>query len=373
MKVMVVCTTGGSGRRQFGGAERLLVDLLPALRRAGIEVVAYTADDMLGGACRTAGVPWVELAARRRVDPAYVRGIRGAVAQAKPDVVNAHLLSAAMHARAALSVAGRDIPLVVALHNSLWQYRQSAASVRQRAAAQVNILIDLAMRRIRPHTSVAVSEYEAAELRVRAKATDVRVIANALPASWPEPGRTGPPPAGGPRVGRPRVGFLGRLEPEKGADLLGEIARAAPAVDLLVGGTGAVSLPELANLRTLGHVPAAEFLAELDCLVVPSRVESFGLSALEALSLGVPVVHSGAGGLGELTRRADGVLAYQTDLAPAAIAAAIQKATCPGPSGEQRLETARWYQQRYGFGRLVEDWVDLNRSVVDGRRRRHNA
>ncbi|MEK8107828.1 glycosyltransferase [Micromonospora sp. M12] len=31
----------------------------------------------------------------------------------------------------------------------------------------------------------------------------------------------------------------------------------------------------------------------MDCLVVPSRVESFGLSALEALSLGVPVVHTG--------------------------------------------------------------------------------
>src|SRR5262249_31275087 len=155
----------------------------------------------------------------------------------------------------------------------------TAPSAKQRAAVQANIMLDLTMRRIRPHTSVAVSEYEAAELRERAGAVDVRVIANSLPAGWPA-ART---PDASPQP-RPTVGYMGRLEREKGADLLGDIARAMPEVDFRIAGAGTIPVPELANVRLLGHVSAAEFLAGVDCLMVPSRVESFGRSALEALS-----------------------------------------------------------------------------------------
>ncbi|MEK8107827.1 hypothetical protein NKG94_27560 [Micromonospora sp. M12] len=57
--------------------------------------------------------------------------------------------------------------LVVTLHNSLWQYRDTAESFQQKALIQSNITLDLAMRRARRHATVAVSEFEAAELRDR--------------------------------------------------------------------------------------------------------------------------------------------------------------------------------------------------------------
>jgi glycosyltransferase involved in cell wall biosynthesis len=358
MKVMVVCTTGGSGRRQFGGAEHLLVDLLPALGAAGIDVIAGTPDDEVGAALRDAGVAWRELGARRRFDPSYVRAIRQALHDVRPDVVCAHLLSAAMHCRAALGARDRNVPLVVTLHNSLWQYRETAPSFGAKARVQLNIAMDLAMRRIRPHTSVAVSEYEAAELREKARVTNVRVIPNPLPPAWPAPA------AAMESRPRTRVGFLGRLEWEKGADMLGDIAGALPDADFAIAGSGAVDVPGLSNMELLGQVDAATFLRTVDCLVVPSRVESFGKSALEALSLGVPVVHSGVGGLAEVTAHADGVLAFTADREPAAIGSAIRKATEPGAPAAERLAVAGWYQREYAFARAVERWGDLYRSVI---------
>jgi glycosyltransferase involved in cell wall biosynthesis len=359
MRVMVVCTTGGSGRRQFGGAEHLLVDLLPALAVAGVDVVACTPDDAVGSALRDAGVAWVELGARRRFDGGYVRGIRRVLRDVRPDVVCAHLLSAAMHCRAALSVGGRDLPLIVTLHNSLWQYRETAASAGARAKVQLNISLDLTMRRLRPHTTVAVSQYEAAELRLKGRVADVRVIPNPLPPSWPSPVLLE-------TQRRPRIGFLGRLEPEKGADLLGDIARAAPEADFAIAGTGTVAIPGLSNVESVGQVESAKFLPTLDCLVVPSAVESFGKSALEALSLGVPVVHSGVGGLAEVTRHADGILAFAADRDPVAIGSAIRKATAPGATPTERLAIAERYQREYAFERGVQRWAELYRSVARG-------
>jgi glycosyltransferase involved in cell wall biosynthesis len=359
MRVMFVCTTGGSGRRQFGGAERMLIDLIPAHARNNVEVVACTSDDEVGRSLRDAGVPWIDLSAARRIDLTYVRGLRRAVREVRPDVVCAHLLSAAMHSRAALSVERPRTPLVVTLHASLWQLRDTARSTTQKAAVQSNIMLDLALRRLRPHASVAVSQYEADELRVRGKVKNVHLIPNPLPADWPSHNAAWV--SGSPRP--IRVGYLGRLEKEKGADLLADIASSLPDARFKIAGDGSVPIAARPNLELVGRVNAADFLSRIDCLVVPSRVEAFGLSALEALSLGVPVVHSGAGGLTEVTGHADGILAFRSELTPVAMAAAIRRATST-PAPERRLAIAKWYAEQYAFERCVERWHNLYRSLL---------
>lgn len=358
MKVLFVCTTGGSGRRQLGGAERILTELVPAHARTGVEVIAATSDDEVGRSLREAGVPWVGLSATSRIDLGYAREIRRLVREVKPDVVCAHLLSAAMHARAALSLD--RTPLVVTLHNSLWQYRDTAESLPQKAAIQSNITLDLAMRRLRPHATVAVSEFEAAELRERGRVKNIHLIPNPLPASWPSP-----KPADTPAPGRrPVVGYLGRLEKEKGADLLAETASCLPEVDFKVAGAGSLPIAARPNLELIGRVTAADFLRRIDCLLVPSRVESFGLSALEALSLGVPVVHTGAGGLAEVTRHATGTLAFRAELTPSALAGAVRRAVGREGSTDERQGVAEWYAQTYAFDRCVARWQSLYRSLL---------
>jgi glycosyltransferase involved in cell wall biosynthesis len=57
------------------------------------------------------------------------------------------------------------------------------------------------------------------------------------------------------------------------------------------------------SVHFLGKLEAvAPLLAGADLFLLPSASESFGLSALEALASGVPVVASRAGGLSEVVR-----------------------------------------------------------------------
>ncbi len=145
---------------------------------------------------------------------------------------------------------------------------------------------------------VAVSEELADELRRRAPGAQVTTVANGL-----DEGAFGVAP-------RPRADlvYLGRLEiAQKGLDLLLEayasaVHRHRIPQRLVLGGDG----PDRAKLEGLaedlwiedrvifaGRVPAEErfgWLAAADAVVMPSRFESFGMVAAEALAVGTPVV-----------------------------------------------------------------------------------
>lgn len=118
--------------------------------------------------------------------------------------------------------------------------------------------------------------------------------------------------------------FVGRIDPIKGIDTLIEAAQLLlsretpqrPPTFVIVGGDldddgapiGPLALVAdairergiAANFRLVGSQPQDElpvFYAAADVVAVPSRYESFGLVAVEALACGVPVVASRAGGL----------------------------------------------------------------------------
>lgn len=106
------------------------------------------------------------------------------------------------------------------------------------------------------------------------------------------------------------VGGVGRLHEQKGWDVL---CRAAPLVRrerpdatfAVIGGggegTSLSSIPECAEVRFLGYRRgAASLIPAFDILAVPSRYEGLGLTPLEALFQGVPVVASDIDGLAEV-------------------------------------------------------------------------
>jgi glycosyltransferase involved in cell wall biosynthesis len=106
----------------------------------------------------------------------------------------------------------------------------------------------------------------------------------------------------------PVIMLVGRLDPVKGHhDLL---AAAPPGTKLLfVGDADATNRSYAADLAVsagtramfLGHRDdARELMAGADVIAVPSRTEGFGLVALEAMALGVPVVGYAAGALPEV-------------------------------------------------------------------------
>jgi glycosyltransferase involved in cell wall biosynthesis len=112
-----------------------------------------------------------------------------------------------------------------------------------------------------------------------------------------------PPPAT-PAEDEMTFAFAGAATRVKGLDLLlaafTRLRQAEPAARLLVvGPPGDCSLllgpPPPEGVTVLGPLPQAELAARLaaaDCLVLPSRNESFGMVVPEALAAGVPVLVS---------------------------------------------------------------------------------
>jgi glycosyltransferase involved in cell wall biosynthesis len=141
-----------------------------------------------------------------------------------------------------------------------------------------------------------------------------------------------PPPAG-----ELVVGFVGRLIPHKGVDVLVEAAALDARLRVAVYGDGpeAAALAERARTAGVddrvafhGHVGPeglADAYRSLDALAVPSRdmpgwVEQFGRVVVEAQASGVPVVASASGALPDVVGHA-GLLVPPDD--PPALAAAL--------------------------------------------------
>ena len=105
-----------------------------------------------------------------------------------------------------------------------------------------------------------------------------------------------------------RVLFVGRFDRQKGVDILLDALRAlrdstfAYLVGSAVLGDGALlELPS--NVRTTGWLSGpdlAAFYETADVLVAPSRWEGFGLTAVEAMRAGLPVIATRVGGLAEV-------------------------------------------------------------------------
>lgn len=135
----------------------------------------------------------------------------------------------------------------------------------------------------------------------------------------------------------------GRLSPEKGFDLAIEACRIAGR-PLVVAGDGPqrAELERLAagaDVRFAGRVePAqlAELRAAASVALVPSRsAETFGLSAVEAMAAGVPVVAARVGALREL----DGAAVLVEPGDAAALAVALQ--ALPADAARRGLAAAR--------------------------------
>ncbi|MBK1701188.1 glycosyltransferase [Thiococcus pfennigii] len=98
-----------------------------------------------------------------------------------------------------------------------------------------------------------------------------------------------------------KVLFAGRLAPEKNLDAIVEAARRLPQIEFQIAGDGPLrdwvlaQAADLPNLRYVGWVRRRQMLSLIDgvdCLALPSKVESFGTIALEAMARGRLVVVS---------------------------------------------------------------------------------
>jgi glycosyltransferase involved in cell wall biosynthesis len=102
-----------------------------------------------------------------------------------------------------------------------------------------------------------------------------------------------------------RLGFLGRIDPVKRLSVAIEAVRRIgdPSVELHVFGAGHDPGVDLKTVRWHGPVKRPqEALSQMDCLILPSIGEGFGLVLIEAMAAGVPVIASAAGAIPEVVR-----------------------------------------------------------------------
>jgi glycosyltransferase involved in cell wall biosynthesis len=123
----------------------------------------------------------------------------------------------------------------------------------------------------------------------------------------------------------PRLGTVGRLGPEKGTDLLMEVARAMQGkAEFFAAGPLDSSLAEKierkgapANFHVLGPVPnqaLPEFYNSIDCFVLPTLFEAFSITLVEAMASGKAVVASRTGGIPEVVEHnKQGILVQPND------------------------------------------------------------
>jgi hypothetical protein len=230
---------------------------------------------------------------------------------------------------------GKDLPAVYVEHNAP---QGRVAALRHPAAGRDNLLI------------VHVTHFN--DLFWDSGGTPTRVIEHGIP----DPGEryTGELPRAAAVVNE--AARRGRVT---GTDLLPRFAAAVP-VDLFGIGSEAVGPP----LRAAGDLPHERLLAEMArrrLYLHLVRWTSLGLSLLEAMHLGMPVVALATTEVVEAVPPAAGAISTQVDVlieAARALAADPEAARVAGKAARAAAV------DRYGLGRFLADWDRLLEEVV---------
>jgi glycosyltransferase involved in cell wall biosynthesis len=185
------------------------------------------------------------------------------------------------------------------------------------------------------------TEWVAGEVRDLYGAERVRVV----PFGVPPVLDAGPSPVDGPYV----LAVGSPTDPRKGHDVLERAMRDLPGVELV----------QIGPDRWVDEPTKAALLRGATVLAFPSRDEGFGFPALEAMSVGVPVVASRAGAIPEVV--GDAALLVPVDDADA-LASALRTAIEDDDvrrrlvaAGTARIAAFSWTEHARGMARLWRD------------------
>ena len=179
-------------------------------------------------------------------------------------------------------------------------------------------------------------------------------------------------------AGDPRLTFVGRIEWEKGVLVavaaMPEILNRHPQARLRIVGTGnqieaveslIAELGVAEHVDLLGHV-SEEILREVysstDLVIIPSSYEPFGLVALEAAAMGVPLVVGDTGGLAEFVTDERGRRHRPDD--PDDLARTVLQALADPVATASRRDEALAALQRYSWPVIASSTDDVYRRAV---------
>lgn len=308
--------------------------------------------------------------------PRARRALEAAVRDGRPDLIHYHTLT---RLGPGVMLASGPTPTVVTLHDYALMYPRLRGVFPDSRFCNVGefaccpghagwprfaferLRTSIHRRRIKKVRCVLVpSEY----MRAVASACGierVRVCPNGVPARGS---------AADAAVRTPRILYVGRLEREKGiCPLVASfelLADRADRVELQLAGTGAQEGPLRDRIRRSRHAARMTVLGELRgrelraayaaarVVAVPSLwPEPFGLTGIEAMQAGTPVVGSGRGGMAEwLDDGVNGLCADPTD--PAAFSRALEAVVTNDPLVARLARGARETGERFTIERHVD-------------------
>jgi glycosyltransferase involved in cell wall biosynthesis len=233
----------------------------------------------------------------------------------QPDIINVHGTFAAAVCRLLLAPTKFRRRIVYTVH--CWPFMREQSALSRLTCRMIELLLSPLCAKI-----VCVSRHQYIAARaIGIGGHRLERIYNGIVDRAAMPGR---PIRGGPLD----LLFVGRFDRQKGLDILLNAAAAFEGrVRVRVIGANVVDQAEArripSNVTFLGWKSAPEIETELencDVVVMPSRWESFGLVALEAMRAGRPVLASRIGGLSEVvSHNVTGLL-----FAPVAVAGLVE-------------------------------------------------
>lgn len=356
------------GGGEFGGAERHVLTLLRFLDRQKIDArLACLFAAPLAGEARREGVVTKVFAMRGKLDFRQVPGIASYLKKEQIDIVHTHGVRANLIGRLAAGVAGTP-HVVTTVHSVL------ALDYTRRLDRWINQFCEWSTRRW-TEKFIAVSCGLAGELLASGlPAEKVTVIYNGLDLSFFKQGAGEKIRAEfGLEPGQPVVGVVARLHPVKGHEFflqaVKEVSNEFPAARFYIVGCGThrSALEVLAARLGIRDVVVftgfrqdiGDIMAALDVLAVPSLSEGFGLTAVEAMAIGIPVLATRVGGLPEIiTDGENGLLVPPKD--PAALAERLRfLLNHPADAAQMAVAGRRTVEERFSAEIMAAKTAEL--------------
>jgi glycosyltransferase involved in cell wall biosynthesis len=356
-----------------GGTEGQISEIAARLdpRRFTVCVCALKGEDVLARELRARGVRVVTLGGQARFDIRVIWRLARLIREVRPDVIHAFLFWANVASRVLGKLLG--VPILISSYRDreIWHGR-------------LHLMIDcLTARWADAVTCCSEAVRQFVTSRLGGEEKKFVTIPNGIDVDRFEVRTTRTKSDLGLCADLPVIGTVCRLvEPKKGLSVLlhalGRLAQqsATPRCQLLIVGDG----PALDHLRRLsdqlGIAPWVVFagmrrdvpslLPLMDVFVLPSAYEGFGISIIEAMAAGRPVVATAVGGIPDIVVHGEtGLLVPPAD--PAALASAVdtlltnpRKAATFGARGRERAS------ERFSIEAVVRRHAELYESLLVG-------
>lgn len=228
-----------------------------------------------------------------------------------PDVINYHFVDDSVYLMSKISknkkfklitnIHGNDIEKF-ALNNSHYQSMKVVLKNSDRIVCNSDYIKKIIHKKF--------PEIESSKIKLIPNGIDANFIKNVMPLRFTE---------------SHYVFYVGRLVHKKGVDVLINAMKHLDA-DLLIEGAGEESeklkqLTKELNIENKIHFTDAKlnllekiaYMKGADAIAIPSRIEPFGIVALEALASGVPLVSTNAGGMKEFLKNDTNALIFESE------------------------------------------------------------